>query len=71
MAHYIQMTGCDNCASCTDIFPPEAPPAPAPGPVLPGSEVTVNVTVPPGEAHRLPWWIWLVIGVGLGYIAND
>jgi len=71
MARYVQMAGCDNCASCADIFPPEGGGAPAPGSsaVFPGSDVTV--TVPGDSTQRLPWWIWLAIGVGLGYIAND
>jgi hypothetical protein len=69
MAHYVQMAGCDNCASCADIFPPEATGAPGSSVTLPSGDVTV--TAPAGEAHRLPWWIWLAIGVGLGWIAND
>jgi hypothetical protein len=69
MAHYVQMAGCDNCASCADIFPPEATGGPGGGITLPGGDVTV--TVPGGETRRLPWWIWLAIGVGLGWIAND
>jgi hypothetical protein len=31
----------------------------------------VGVTAPCVPVRRLPWWIWLVIGVGLGYVAND
>jgi hypothetical protein len=71
MARYVQMAGEGDCASCADIFPPEGGGAPAPGSsvTLPGGSVTV--TVPGGEARRLPWWIWLAIGVGLGWIAND
>jgi hypothetical protein len=70
MARYVQMAGCDNCASCADIFPPEGG-APAPGTsvTLPGGDVTV--TVPDTSTQRMPWWIWLAIGVGLGWIAND
>ena len=68
MANYVQMAGCDNCASCADIFPPEGGGAPGTSITLPGGDVTVTV---PGEAKRLPWWIWLAIGVGLGWIAND
>jgi hypothetical protein len=69
MARYVQMAG--DCASCADIFPPEAVPAPDTSVVLPGGDVTVGVTVTGGEARGLPWWIWLAIGVGLGWIAND
>jgi len=69
MANYVQMAGCDNCASCADIFPPEGGAAPGSSITLPGGDVTV--TVPGGEAKRLPWWIWFAIGVGLGWIAND
>jgi len=70
MANYVQMAGCDNCASCADIFPPEGGGAPGTSVTLPGGDVMVGITAP-GEAKRLPWWIWLAIGVGLGWIAND
>jgi hypothetical protein len=68
MARYVQMAGCDNCASCADIFPPETS-GPGTSVVLPGGDVTV--TVPGDSTQRLPWWVWLAIGVGLGWIAND
>jgi hypothetical protein len=73
MANYVQMAGEGNCASCADLFPPEggAGPAPDTSVVLPGGDVTVGVTVEGGEARCSPWWIWLAIGVGLGYVAND
>jgi hypothetical protein len=72
MARYVQMAGSDNCASCADIFPPEGgAPAPDTSVVLPGGDITVGVTVTGGEVCGLPWWIWLAIGAGLGYVAND
>jgi len=73
MARYVQMEGCDNCASCADIFPPEAMPG-GPGgsaasATLPGGAIPEGGAGP--CAPRLPWWVWLAVGVGLGWIAND
>jgi hypothetical protein len=70
MARYVPMA---DCASCADLFPPEggAVPAPDTSVVLPGGDVTVGVTAPCVPPRGLPWWIWLALGAGLGYVAND
>jgi len=56
------------CASCADLTsgPEESSP-------VPGSNVSVNVTTPGAQeaCPRPRWLLWLLIGVGLGYLAND
>lgn len=59
-----------SCATCADLYPKGGQPGP-PAPV-PGADISINVPGAEGPmACRSRWWLWLAIGVGLGYLAND
>jgi hypothetical protein len=63
--------GDNSCATCEDVYPGPAP-APDLATPIPGTTVNVDVsTAAPGIVCHSRWWLWLAIGVGLGYLAND
>ena len=62
------------CATCADLYAtevePELPATPEPtegGPAGTDGPGPVDLACPRGT----PWWVWVAIGLGLGYWAND
>lgn len=74
-------TGFGDCASCETLYPSPAAPVPEPVFYPPGSttivgggSTTVDVSLtggPTAVAAPSRWWLWLAIGLALGYLANE
>lgn len=76
-------TGFGDCAACETLYPSPAAPAPepvfyppgGPGPttIVGGGSTTIDVSLTGGSAVAAPsrWWLWLAIGLALGYLANE
>lgn len=75
MALYSKLGGCSpfgQCAGgCDAVYPAEPTSGPEPAPV-PGFNISAEV--PGASTYACPrtrWWLWLAVGLGLGYLANE